>query len=106
MIDLGRIIEYFKTNKDKKLMILIDEYDHFTNRLFLKDIYLYKEALKDKNVFYKEFFTPLKAGASGNNAPIDRIFITGVTPMTMCDVTSGFNIGENISLDEEFNALT
>jgi len=100
------ILDYFKDNPDKKLMILIDEYDHFTNRLFLKDIDLYKDAVKTENAFYKEFFTLLKAGASGEDAPIDRIFITGVTPMTMYDVTSGFNIGKNISLDSEFNALT
>jgi len=106
LIDLGRIIEYFKNNTDKKLMILIDEYDHFTNRLFLKDKDLYKDAVKNRNAFYREFFTLLKVGTSGNNAPIDRIFITGVTPMTMYDVTSGFNIVKNISLDSQFNALT
>ena len=58
------ILNYFKKNKNKKLMILIDEYDHFTNRLFLKDIDSYKEAVKKENAFYKEFFTLLKAGAS------------------------------------------
>ena len=101
----NNILIYFQNNHTKKLYILIDEYDHFANRLLIQDKPNYKGIVTDKTAFFKEFFTMLKAGASGNNAPIKRMFITGVTPMTMYDVTSGFNIGSNISLDTQFHNM-
>ena len=47
--------------------------------------------------FYRSFFATLKSGA-GRTGGLERPFITGVSPVTMDDVTSGFNIGTNISL--------
>ena len=99
------ILKYFQKEKEKKLYILIDEYDHFANRLLFHDREGYKRAISQKSAFFKEFFTLLKVGTSGNDAPIKRVFITGVTPMTMYDVTSGFNIGANISLKKELNDM-
>lgn len=99
------IIDYFTENRDKNLYILIDEYDHFANRLLLQDRRGYLDLITEKEAVFKQFFTILKAGTSGNNAPIKRMFITGVTPMTMYDVTSGFNIGKNISLNSAFNEM-
>ena len=52
---------------------------------------------------YRSFFATLKAGTTGGG--IERLFVTGVSPITMDDVTSGFNIGRNISLDGRFNEL-
>ena len=88
-----------------KLYILIDEYDHFANRLLIQNENDYKNIITDKTAFFKEFFTILKSATDSENSPLKRLFITGVTPMTMFDVTSGFNIGQNISLKEEFNGL-
>lgn len=102
---LENIINYFKDYPDKKLYILIDEYDHFANRLLLLDKQNYKGVVSEKTAFFKEFFTLLKAGTSGNNAPISKMFITGVTPMVMYDVTSGFNIGKNLSLNPKLNDM-
>jgi len=99
------ILNYFQEHREKKLYILIDEYDHFANRLLFHDKEGYKRAISQKSAFFKEFFTLLKAGTSGNDAPIRRVFITGVTPMTMYDVTSGFNIGANISIDPDFSDM-
>jgi hypothetical protein len=104
--NLKNILGYFEKYSDKKLYILIDEYDHFANRLLIQNKSKYSKTITAKSSPYKEFFTILKGGASGNNAPIKRMFITGVTPMTMYDVTSGFNIGENISLNKNLNNLT
>ncbi len=98
------IFDYILDNH-LNLYILIDEYDNFANRLFLKNREDYLDIVTQKTAPFKQFFTTLKAGASGNNAPIKRMFITGVTPMTMYDVTSGFNIGRNISLDTEFHNM-
>jgi len=101
---LNDIFEY--TNKyHLNLYILIDEYDNFANRLFLNSREDYLNIVTKKTAPFKQFFTTLKAGTAGNNAPIKRMFITGVTPMTMYDVTSGFNIGKNISLDSRFNNM-
>ena len=102
---LENILNYFQEHREKKLYILIDEYDHFANRLLFHDKEGYKRAISQKSAFFKEFFTLLKAGTSGNDAPIRRVFITGVTPMTMYDVTSGFNIGANISIDPDFSDM-
>ncbi|MEO1953370.1 MAG: AAA family ATPase, partial [Campylobacterales bacterium] len=101
---LDNILSYFK-NTNKSLYILIDEYDHFANRLLIQESNNYEELITDKTAFYKEFFTMLKSATAEENSPLRRIFITGVTPMTMYDVTSGFNIGSNISIDYEFNDM-
>jgi hypothetical protein len=96
----------YVSRRGLNLYLIIDEYDNFANKLFLMDEKRYIELVKEKNAFFKQFFTVLKSGTRGNDAPVKRMFITGVTPMTMYDVTSGFNIGENISLNPDFNAMT
>ncbi len=101
---LDAIFIYFKENY-LNLYVLIDEYDNFANKLLLNSRDDYLNIVTKKTAPFKQFFTTLKAGASGNNAPIRRMFITGVTPMTMYDVTSGFNIGRNISLDSKFHNM-
>ncbi len=102
---LRAIFDYIQNNSSLKLYLLIDEYDNFVNKLLLNSKNDYLNIVSQKTAYFKQFFTVLKAGASGNNAPIKRMFITGVTPMTMYDVTSGFNIGDNISLHKDFNNL-
>ncbi len=104
-IDMLNDLFVYVQQKEIKLYILIDEYDNFANKLFLQDKKLYKNIVSDKSAFFKQFFTTLKTGTGGNDAPIKRMFITGVTPMTLFDVTSGFNIGKNISLDSTFNEM-
>ncbi|HLP57944.1 MAG TPA: AAA family ATPase, partial [Candidatus Deferrimicrobium sp.] len=51
------------------------------------------------------FFNILKTGTTGIEAPITRLFITGVSPVTLDDVTSGFNIGTNVSLEPGLNRM-
>jgi len=101
---LNNVFDYTKKHH-LNLYILIDEYDNFANRLFLNSRDDYLNIVTQKTAPFKQFFTTLKAGTAGNNAPIKRMFITGVTPMTMYDVTSGFNIGKNISLDSRFHNM-
>ena len=55
--------------------------------------------------FYRSFFAALKGGADRTGGGLERLFITGVSPVTMDDVTSGFNIGKNISLHPDFNEM-
>ena len=101
---LDSVFNYFK-GKNLNLYVMIDEYDNFANKLFLNSQDDYLNIVTKKTAPFKQFFTTLKAGTAGNNAPIKRMFITGVTPMTMYDVTSGFNIGDNISLNSTFHNM-
>ena len=86
----------------KKLRIrqylIIDEYDNFTNTVLNEkgeDVYW---AMTHAEGFYRDIFKMFK----GN---FERIFITGVSPVTLDDVTSGFNIGWHISTKEPFNQM-
>ena len=99
--------EVFKTLQEQKLelMILIDEYDNFANKLLLREKTEYLGLVSEKSASFKQFFTILKTATDMENSPLKRIFITGVTPMTMFDVTSGFNIGSNISMRPDLNDM-
>jgi len=88
-----------------KLYVLIDEYDNFTNTILAESGQAAYDRLCHGDGFFKDFFTRLKAAANGMEAPISRLFITGVSPVTMDDVTSGFNIGTNISLMPQYADL-
>jgi hypothetical protein len=80
------------------LNIIIDEYDNFTNQLLTthQDC-LYKE-LTTGDSFLRTFFKVIKAGVG--DGVVARAFVTGVLPVTMDDLTSGFNIGQIITLEQ------
>ena len=90
---------------DAKLYVCIDEYDNFTNTILAESRDNY-ERLCHGDGFFKQFFNELKLATTGTDAPVTRLFVTGVTPVTMDDVTSGFNIAANVSMDPAFAALT
>ena len=85
---------------------LIDEYDNFTNTILAESGEAAYNALCHGDGFFKQFFTELKALTTSLDAPLKRLFVTGVSPVTMDDVTSGFNIGTNISLRPQFADFT
>ena len=100
---LNQLFEY-AGERGIPLYVLIDEYDNFANTILAyrgADAY---HSFTHGVGFYRNFFATLKAGA-GQGGGVERLFITGVSPITMDDVTSGFNIGRNISLDRRFNEL-
>ncbi|MBC2695522.1 MAG: AAA family ATPase [Desulfobacteraceae bacterium] len=86
--------------------LLIDEYDNFANEVMMgvrrekKDIY---EAFVYEEGPLKTLFKAVKSSTDGSG--FDRSFITGVSPVVMSDITSGYNIAKNIYLDSEFNDL-
>ena len=84
--------------RDVGIYVIIDEYDNFTNTILAESGQAAYNALCHGDGFFKQFFTVLKALTTSLDAPLKRMFITGVSPVTMDDVTSGFNIGTNISL--------
>ncbi len=86
------------------IYVMIDEYDNFINNLLMHNQTDYKKLVSSKSeAIYKEFFKLLKAGTSDNASSIKKMFITGVSPLAMYDVTSGSNIGTNITNDYSFN---
>ncbi|RKT46135.1 AAA family ATPase [Thiocapsa rosea] len=88
----------------RKLYLLIDEYDNFANDVLMagqkQEFY---EALLYGEGLLKTVFKAVKAAAGGLG--LDRVFITGVSPVVLSDMTSGYNVGENIYLDATFNDL-
>ena len=88
-----------------RLYLLIDEYDNFANTILAHSGTEAYRDLTHGSGFYRNFFAALKAGAGRSGGGLERLFITGVSPITLDDVTSGFNIGSNISLRKEFNAI-
>ena len=85
------------------LYVLIDEYDNFANTILAHQGAKAYHSFTHGGGFYRNFFATLKAGTE--NGSIERLFVTGVSPITMDDVTSGFNIGRNLSLHRAFNEL-
>ena len=85
-----------------KVYLLIDEYDHFANEIlsFRFDDFI---DMVGKNGFVRKFYEAIKVGTQ--NGVIDRLFITGVSPLTLDSLTSGFNISTNISLREDFHDM-
>ena len=90
---------------DRKAYVIIDEYDHFANDLIAQGTNLSNEQYKQliwANSVVRDFYETLKDGTKN---VIDKIFITGVTPIMLDDVTSGFNISNNLSLDLRYNEI-
>ena len=86
-----------------KIYLFIDEYDHFTNHI-LSDAARLEEYKGETHGtgYLRTFFDTIK---SGTYSSIERVFITGVSPVILDDLTSGFNIGTNYSLDYDFNEM-
>jgi len=93
------------TNSNKvphKIYLLVDEYDHFANELLSFDLDRFKSDVS-RNGFVRKFYESLKTAAG--EGIIDRIFITGISPVTLDSLTSGFNISSNITTNLIFHDL-
>ncbi len=103
--DLKRMMEIifnivYKT--DKKIYLIIDEYDHFANDIIaIGDSEYYKDIVRARG-FVRDFYETVKIGTE---RVIDRIFITGISPIMLDDLTSGFNITLNITMLEKVNDM-
>ncbi len=85
-----------------KLYLLIDEYDNFANEILIGDETTYRRLIGADGPF-KRLMKQVKAATEGRG--VERLFLTGVTPLVLSDLTSGLNIAENVSLEESLNAL-
>ena len=87
------------------LYLIIDEYDNFTNTILSTyGTETYQKSTHGEG-FFRFFFNVIKAATTGSEQALKRMFITGVSPITLDDVTSGFNIGSNFTTDPQFNGI-
>ena len=99
---LDNLIKAFSIQKaEEKIYVLIDEYDHFANELLGFNTNQFK-SLVSKNRKVRKWYEILK---KGTETVIDRIFITGVVPITLDSLTSGFNISSDKTRDRDFNEM-
>ena len=97
-MSLFSAISGYAKQKGFHLYLMIDEYDNFTNAMLRTEDSGDYRSITHGQGFYREWFKAFKSS-------FDRIFMTGVLPVTMDDLTSGFNIATNISQDPDFNAM-
>ena len=89
------------------LYVIIDEYDNFTNELVVSNRYMEYNAIcghdskgdVTRESFFKAFFKSFKAGLA--DGTVARTYFTGVLPITLDDLSSGFNVGTVVSLDAD-----
>jgi len=89
-----------------RLYLLIDEYDNFANEVMMGQgniSHSRYEALLSSEGWLKALFKTIKSGSSGEG--LERVFITGVSPVLMTDITSYYNVAIDIYLESEFNDL-
>ena len=93
---------YERKDIPHKIYILIDEYDQFANELVGLDTERFR-AIVGRSGFVRKFYEMIKNAA--NEGIVNRFFATGVSPLTVDSLTSGFNISTNLSLDLKFHDL-
>ena len=99
---LGSLFQAFRfQRKEEKIYVIIDEYDHFANELLGFKTEEFKN-LVAKNGKIRKWYEILK---KGTETVVDRIFITGVAPVTLDSTTSGFNIASDITKNIIFNDM-
>jgi len=94
---LNAINNYAKS-KGYALYLIIDEYDNFTNNVLSEEGEAVYHTLTHAQGFYRDFFKLFKG-------MFHRILMMGVSPVTLNDVNSGYNIGTNLSMDPMFNMM-
>ncbi len=84
------------------IYLLIDEYDHFTNELIALRLDEFREIV-GKNGYVRKFYETLKTAT--REGIVERMFVTGVSPITMDSMTSGFNIGTHCTTNEALHNM-
>ena len=89
-------------NKGQKIYLILDEYDNFANNILVDYGNKRYRSITHGSGFFRSF---LKVVKDYSSSVIERIFLTGVSPVTMDDLTSGFNIADNYSSSPIFNNM-
>ena len=99
---LDNLFKAFYIQKSgEQIYVIIDEYDHFANELLGFNTEKFRQ-LVSKNGKVRKWYEILK---KGTETVVDRIFITGVAPITLDSLTSGFNVSKDITQDADFNEM-
>jgi hypothetical protein len=103
-VDAEKMLKLFFSEypEDTKIYVLIDEYDHFTNEILVKNIQDFK-AVVSLNGYVRKFYETIKNATQQGS--VDRFFITGVSPITLDSLTSGFNIVKHLTHHKTFEAM-
>lgn len=99
---ISQFLDRISTRLDHSVYVMIDEYDHFANELLSFHFNEFNNAVS-KNGYVRKFYEALKTATF--DSTISRIFITGVSPITLDSMTSGYNISTNLSLSPIFNEM-
>ncbi|MDR0336246.1 MAG: ATP-binding protein [Planctomycetaceae bacterium] len=89
-----------------KIFIIIDEYDHFATdliRLGVVECNDFYTTMVKSNGLVRSFYETIKSATA--TSVVDRTFITGISPVMLDDLTSGYNIATNYSLDKQYNEM-
>jgi len=89
------------TTMNGRVFVIIDEYDHFANELLSFNLHLFQETISRQG-FIRKWYEALKIGTKKYVA---RIFATGVSPITLDSLTSGFNISANLTSHPKLNEM-
>jgi hypothetical protein len=101
--NLQTVLDCIFLNQLPPLYVIIDEYDNFANHLIASHkTNLYRDLMSNEG-FFKSFFKTLKEGRK--DGTIANVFVTGVLPITIDELASGFNIATFITLDAEFENM-
>ena len=98
----GLIKYFFDVVEDDRIYLLIDEYDQFANAILAHSMQDFLKIVS-KGGFVRSFYEVLKTATL--SGVVQKMFITGVTPITLDSLSSGFNIVKHITYNEEFNAM-
>ncbi|MCS6906222.1 MAG: AAA family ATPase, partial [Bacteroidia bacterium] len=93
---------YAELSNPIPIYLLIDEYDHFTNEILIRNLQEFK-ATVSQNGYVRKFYEVIKNATQ--QGIVDRVFITGVSPLTLDSLTSGFNILKHLTHNPHFETM-
>jgi hypothetical protein len=96
IVSVWEILFEAVAQSEHKIYLIIDEYDDFANAIIATGDGLFYKEITRTSGFVRSFYKAVKIGTE---SVIDRIFITGVSPIMLDDLTSGFNIAENMTMN-------
>ncbi|MCC5946016.1 MAG: AAA family ATPase [Bernardetiaceae bacterium] len=100
---LETCLNIYKMHSNKlPIYLMIDEYDHFTNEILIGSLQHFKKAVT-QNGYVRKFYEAVKVATQ--QGIVDRVFITGVSPITLDSLTSGFNIITHLTTELEFHDM-
>ena len=98
------LTKFVALEKENKIYIMIDEYDHFTNGMLRGNAEKFLKILGDTG-FVRAFYEVIKENIELTDPPVERFFATGVAPVTLDSLTSGFNITTKLTNSPLFTAM-